>query len=84
MGPPEYASAGQGLATFAEFDFGATVSLAAFRHQEKREWRKRFAASELVCLDERGREIARVPITMSDRSRARCDFSAHLSAVVSE
>ncbi len=65
----EYASAEQGLTTYAEFDFGATVPLAAFRHRENASFGV-VAASELVCFDEQGRETARVPITHLGRNGA--------------
>jgi len=68
-GTTEYASAGQGLATYAEFDFGTTVPLAAFRHQENASFGI-VAASELVCFDEQGRETAHVPITHVGRNGA--------------
>ncbi|MBI5380796.1 MAG: hypothetical protein HZA31_02735 [Opitutae bacterium] len=68
-GATEYASAGKGLETFAEFDFGSTVSLAGFRHQENSRGGT-VAASELVCFDEQGHETARVPVIHVGRRSA--------------
>jgi len=60
----QYISASKGVATFVEFDFGRTVSLAGFRHQDRAS-SATIARSELVCLDEQGRETGRMPVVHS-------------------
>lgn len=64
----EYASAGKGLDTFVEFDFGAPTPIAGFRHQDRKNGT--IAGSELIFYDEAGREIRRLAITHPDRSGA--------------
>lgn len=64
----EFASAGRGVMTFVEFDFGAPTRLAGFRHQDRKNGT--IAGSELVLFDAAGREIHRVAITHPDRSGA--------------
>jgi len=60
----QYISAGKGVETFVEFDFGHTVPLAGFRHQD-RDSSATVARSVLICFDEQGRETGRVPVTHS-------------------
>ncbi len=65
----QYISAGKGLQTFVEFDFGRTIPLAAFRHQD-RPGTATIAESELVCFDEQGNEVGRVSVTHSGEASA--------------
>lgn len=64
----EFASAGRGLDTFVEFDFGATTPIAGFRHQDRKNGT--IAGSELTFLDDAGREVGRVAVIHPDRSGA--------------
>jgi len=64
----EFASAGKGLHTFVEFDFGKPAPIAGFRHQDRRNGT--IAASELIFLDDAGNEITRVPVAHADRGGA--------------
>lgn len=57
----EYSSNGAGTGTFVEFDFGAPVRLAGFRHVDRND-PATIAASELVLLDASGAEVARHPV----------------------
>ncbi|WP_438479272.1 glycoside hydrolase family 38 C-terminal domain-containing protein [Oleiharenicola lentus] len=60
----QYISASKGVQTFVEFDFGRTVQLAAFRHQDRAS-SATVARSELVGFDDQGREVARVAVVHS-------------------
>ena len=64
----EYASAGKGLQTWVEFDFGSPQAIAAFRHQDRKNGT--IAGSELVFFDGAGREVARRAVAHADRSGA--------------
>jgi alpha-mannosidase len=64
----EFASAGRGLETFVEFDFGAPTRIAGFRHQDRKNGT--IAGSELTFFDAAGREVRRVQVTHPDRSGA--------------
>src|SRR6201999_1245722 len=60
----EFASAGRGVETFVEFDFGATTPVAGFRHQDRKQGT--IAGSELTFFDEAGKEVGRVAIAHPD------------------
>ncbi|HVU34301.1 MAG TPA: hypothetical protein VHE61_12760, partial [Opitutaceae bacterium] len=64
----EYASAGKGLQTFVEFDFGAPTAIAGFRHQDRKNGT--IAGSELTLFDAAGRVLRRIAITHPDQSSA--------------
>jgi hypothetical protein len=70
----EYSSNGKGTATFVEFDFGAPVKLAGFRHLDRND-PATVAASELVFLDAAGRELGRQAVLHSGQ-RAGVTFVA--------
>jgi alpha-mannosidase len=57
----EFASNGQGTNTFVEFDFGAPVRLAGFRHQD-RNAPATTAASELEFRDTAGQMLAKAQV----------------------
>lgn len=75
----EYSSNGKGTATFVEFDFGAPVKLAGFRHLDRND-PATVAASELVFLDAAGRELGRRAVTHANQ-RAGVTFAALAPAV---
>ncbi|MBX3744714.1 MAG: hypothetical protein KF833_05345 [Verrucomicrobiae bacterium] len=58
----EYSSSSSGTNTFVVFDFGVTVRLAGFRHQDRND-PATVAASELVFLDAAGRSVGRASVT---------------------
>jgi alpha-mannosidase len=57
----EYSSNGNGTNTFVEFDFGATVPIAAFRHIDRND-PATVAASELTFKNERGEVVSTLEI----------------------
>jgi hypothetical protein len=57
----EFASRGKGTGTFVEFDLGAPVRIAAFRHQDRNDVAT-IAASELRFSDAAGKPVAAVPV----------------------
>jgi hypothetical protein len=57
----EYASNGKGTDTFVEFDFGAPVTIGAFRHVNRND-PALVAASELRFTDAAGHRVATVPV----------------------
>jgi alpha-mannosidase len=57
----EYSSDGKGLGTFVEFDLGAPVPLAAFRHVDRND-PATVGASEILLLDGEGKTVAAVPV----------------------
>ena len=57
----EYSSNGKGTNTYLEFDFGAPVSVAAFRHADRND-PATIAASELVFMDSAGAVVGTVPV----------------------
>ena len=57
----EYASDGKGTETFVEFDFGAPVTIGAFRHVNRND-RALVAASELRFCDAAGKPLATIPV----------------------
>ena len=57
----EYASNGKGTDTFVEFDFGAPVTIGAFRHVNRKD-RALVAASQLTFTDAAGKQVATVPV----------------------
>jgi alpha-mannosidase len=63
----EYSSNAKGTNTFVEVDFGAPVSIAAFRHVDRRD-RATVATSELIFLDAAGQILSTVPVTHVNRS----------------
>ncbi len=58
----EYASASLGTNTFLELDFGAPMSVAAFRHVDRND-PATVGASELTFLDGSGSVVATLPVT---------------------
>ena len=60
----EYSSNAKGTKTFIEFDFGAPVSVAAFRHVDRND-PATIASSELTFLDGAGAASARCRSSMS-------------------
>src|SRR5581483_4005922 len=75
----EFASAGRGLDTFVEFDFGAPTAIAGFRHQDRKNGT--IAGSALTFFDAAGREVGRVAVVHPDRSGA-VTFRAISPAIV--
>src|ERR1039458_2372181 len=57
----EYSSNAKGTNTFIEFDFGAPISVAAFRHVDRND-PATIACSELTFLDDSGAVVGRVPV----------------------
>jgi hypothetical protein len=57
----EYSSNAKGTNTFIEFDFGAPVNVAAFRHVDRND-PATIASSELAFLDDSGAVVGRVPV----------------------
>jgi hypothetical protein len=57
----EYASDGKGTETFVEFDFGAPVTIGAFRHVNRND-PALVAASELTFSDAAGKPVAKIPV----------------------
>ena len=57
----EYSSNAKGTNTFIEFDFGAPVSVAAFRHVDRND-PATITASELRFLDAAGAVVGTVPV----------------------
>jgi hypothetical protein len=57
----EYSSNAKGTNTFIEFDFGAPISVAAFRHVDRND-PATIASSELTFLDDSGAVVGRVPV----------------------
>ncbi|MCX6928922.1 MAG: discoidin domain-containing protein [Verrucomicrobia bacterium] len=57
----EYSSNAKGTSTFIEFDFGAPVSVAAFRHADRND-PATIAASELTFMDAAGTVVGKVPV----------------------
>ena len=57
----EYASNGKGTATFVVFDFGATVTIGAFRHVDRHDVAL-VAASQLTFSDADGRTVATIAV----------------------
>ena len=56
----EYASNGKGTETFVEFDFGAPVTIGAFRHVNRKDLAL-VAASQLIFSDAAGHRVATFP-----------------------
>ena len=65
----EYGSAGKGLQTFVEFDFGTSTELAGFRHQDRSDHTNgnTVGTSELIFFDASGREVGRRIVAHSGR-----------------
>jgi hypothetical protein len=57
----EYSSNAKGTDTFIEFDFGADVSVAAFRHVDRND-PATIASSQLTFLDDGGTKVGTVPV----------------------
>jgi alpha-mannosidase len=57
----EYSSNAKGTDTFIEFDFGAPVSVAAFRHLDRND-PATIASSQLTFLDDGGTKVGTVPV----------------------
>ena len=57
----EYSSNAKGTDTFIEFDFGAPVSVAAFRHVDRND-PATVASSQLTFLDDSGAVVGTVPV----------------------
>lgn len=60
----EYASAGKGLKTFVDFDFGAPTRIAGFEHVDRENGT--IAGSELTLFDAQGRVVGRYAIRHPD------------------
>jgi alpha-mannosidase len=75
----EYSSNSKGTATFVEFDLGRSVGLAGFRHLDRND-PATVAASELLLLDENGREKGRVAVSHANQ-RAGLTFEALASPI---
>ena len=56
-----FASSGKGVGTFVEFDFGRSVVVAGFRHQDRNDIAT-VAASKLTFLNTDGTEVTSVPV----------------------
>lgn len=72
--PSEYSSNGKGTQTFVEFDFGAPVTLAGFRHVDRND-PATISASELKCFDASGAEVGAQAITNAN-TRGGVTFQA--------
>src|ERR1035441_635857 len=57
----EYSSNAKGTDAFIEFDFGALVSVAAFRHVDRND-PATIASSQLTFLADRGAKVGTVPV----------------------
>jgi hypothetical protein len=57
----EYSSNAKGTDTFIEFDFGAPVSVAAFRHVDRND-PATIASSQLIFMDDSGGAVGTVPV----------------------
>ena len=57
----EYSSNGKGTNTFIEFDFGAPVNVAAFRHVDRND-PATIMSSELTFMDGAGAVVGKVPV----------------------